>query len=65
MWQLVKDLVSGFSALFRFKDRQQELQNRPEMQANARAQVRETIREETTKAVREQDDEAIKRGLAE
>lgn len=65
MFQLIKDLVSGFAAMFRFKEKKQELENSPQMQANAQARMREEIRQDTTKAVSEQNDDAIRKGLAE
>ena len=37
MFQLLKDLVSGAAAFFRFSEKKQELANTPEMQDNARA----------------------------
>ena len=65
MFQLLKDLVSGAAAFFRFSEKKQELANSPEMQNNARARQDEAIREAATKAVADCDLSEIRRQAAE
>lgn len=65
MFQILKDLASGFAALFRFKERKQELENSPAQQANAAARTREQIRADATKAIANRADAEIRKGLAD
>jgi hypothetical protein len=51
IWQLLQDLASGAAALFRFREKQQELVNTPEMIANAEAKRREEIAADAIKDV--------------
>lgn len=65
MWQLVKDLVSGAAALFRFAEKKQDLNNSPEMQANAAARRDATIRDSAAQAVATDNLDEIRRKAAE
>jgi len=55
------DLASGFAALFRFKEKKQELENSTAMQANAAAQRDAEIRNAATEAVAKDDLEKIRK----
>ena len=65
MWQLIKDLVSGTAAFFRFSEKKQELANSPEMQENARARQDQFTRDAITKAMADCDLAEIRRQAAE
>lgn len=65
MWQLLKDAISGAAAFFRWKDKQWEQLNTPEMQSNARAQANAKIRDAATQAVAKDDIDEIRRRAAE
>jgi hypothetical protein len=65
MLQILKDLISGAAALFRFREKQQDLVNSPAMQANASAKRDAAIRDAATAAVGKNDLEEIRRQAGE
>jgi hypothetical protein len=65
MWQFIKDLVSGTAAFLRLKEKRQELDNTPEMQANGQARVTADIEADATKAVADGNLDEIRKQAAE
>lgn len=65
MLQLIKDLISGAAALFRFREKQQDLVNSPAQQANAAAKRDAAIRDSATSAVAKNDLDEIRRQASE
>jgi hypothetical protein len=65
MWQIIKDLVSGAAALFRFREKQQDLANSPAMQANAAAKRDAAIRDSATAAVAKNDLDELRKQASE
>lgn len=63
--KILADLAAGFAALFRFREKKQELENSPAMQANAAAKRDAATREAATQAVAAADLEEIRRQAAE
>jgi hypothetical protein len=61
MFTFIGNLVSGLAAFFRLKEKRLDLDNSPEMQANAKAQQRAEIKEDATKAVASDDLEKIRK----
>ncbi len=65
MWQLIKDVISGAAAFFRFSEKKQDLTNTPAMQANVRARQDQIARDAAVKAVADCDLAEIRRQAAE
>ena len=65
MWQLIKDLVSGTAAFFRFREKQSDRMNTEEMQANERAKTNAAIRNAATRAVADNDLAEIRKQAGE
>ena len=65
MWTLIKDLVSGAAALLRFKEKKQDLENSPAMQANAEARRDAAIKDSALSAVAKNDLDAIRKQASE
>lgn len=61
MWTLIKDLISGAAAFFRFREKQGDRLNTEEMRANARAKTDAQIRNTATNAVAKDDLEEIRK----
>ena len=62
-WETVKEAVAGAAAFFRFREKQGDRLNTEEMRANAEAALRQKIKDDAARAVRENDlDEIRKRG---
>jgi len=62
-WETFKEAVSGVAAFFRFREKQGDRLNSPAMVANAEAALRQKIKDDAARAVRENDlDEIRKQG---
>lgn len=55
MLAAITSFLKAVAAALGFAEKRQELNNSPEMQANARAKVDETIKTETREAIVERD----------
>ena len=65
MIEILKNLISGVAAFLRLKERRQELDNSPAMQANARAKTDAKIRDAANTAVKADDLDEIRRQAGE
>lgn len=65
MYDIIKNIISGLAAFLRLKERRQELDNTPEMQANERAKTDAKIRDAATDAVKRDNLAEIRRQAGE
>jgi hypothetical protein len=62
--KILADLVSGLAALFRFREKKQELENRPEMHANDEAKQIQADRDHARAVIRNGKPEDLTRDLS-
>ena len=60
-WETFKEAVSGVAAFFRFREKQGDRMNTDEMRANAEAAMRQKIKDDAARAVRENDLDEIRK----
>lgn len=65
MGSVIKDIISGLAALFRWKAKKIEVENSPAMQARAQGQTDQEIKDSAAAAIKRGDLGQIQKDLAE
>lgn len=65
MWPMIKDIISGAAAFFRFREKQGDRLNTEEMRANARAKQDAKTKDAIAKAIADNDLDEIRRRASE
>lgn len=65
MWKLITDVISGAAAFFRFREKNADRLNTPEMIAAAKAAEEQKVKDDANAAVAKGDLDELRRKAAE